>query len=58
MNIKKIKTASLQAIYDRCRKKRVEGIWYEVLRFGWIADKCMIEMNNRIKEGRHEWMKK
>jgi hypothetical protein len=53
MNLTNIKTKSLQIIEKRCREKRQHG--YDYLRFGWIADRCSVELNKRIKEGRHEW---
>jgi hypothetical protein len=56
MNIKDIKTKSLETIYKRCREKRNSISDMSVaLRFGWIADRCNVEMCKRIIERRHEW---
>lgn len=46
-------TLLLQAIEKRCREKRSQG--WDFLRWGFIADKCSVELNKRIVEGRHEW---
>jgi hypothetical protein len=53
MNLTNKPTALLNNIEKRCRKKRALG--WDYLRWGFIADRCAVELNKRIIEKRHEW---